>query len=124
MPGRYWAGDRCRVRGRAARAQGGDEEAVARLFRDLQPLLLRYLRVTVAPGAAEDVAGDTWLDVVAGLDRFSGGEMQFRAWLFTIARLRAIDAARARERRPRTVPLAGSAGPVPSRWPAAGPASG
>ena len=91
-----------------ARAQGGDEEAAARLFRDLQPLLLRYLRVTVAPGAAEDVAGDTWLDVVAGLDRFSGGEMQFRAWLFTIARHRAIDAARARERRPRTVPLAGS----------------
>lgn len=91
-----------------ARAQGGDEEAVARLFRDLQPLLLRYLRVTVAPGAAEDVAGDTWLDVVAGLDRFSGGELQFRAWLFTIARHRAIDAARARERRPRTVPLAGS----------------
>ena len=89
-----------------AQAQRGDEEAAALLFRDLQPALLRYLRV-IAPEAAEDVAGDTWLDVVAGLDSFSGGEMQFRAWLFTIARHRAIDAGRWRARRP-TVPLADS----------------
>jgi RNA polymerase sigma-70 factor (ECF subfamily) len=89
-----------------ARAQRDDEEAVACLFRDLQPVLLRYLRV-IAPLAAEDVAGDTWLDVVAGLDSFSGGELEFRAWLFTIARHRAIDAGRRRARRP-TVPLADS----------------
>jgi RNA polymerase sigma-70 factor, ECF subfamily len=31
-----------------ARAQGGDEAAFARIFRDLQPVLLRYLRV-IAP---------------------------------------------------------------------------
>jgi RNA polymerase sigma-70 factor, ECF subfamily len=90
-----------------AQAQDRDEEAFARLYRDAQPPLLRYLRV-VASDAAEDVAAETWLQVVAGLARFGGGELEFRAWLFTIARHRAVDAGRARERRPRTVPLADS----------------
>src|SRR5258708_8105062 len=55
-----------------ARAQGRDEEAFTRLFRDVQPALLRYLRVT-APQAAEEVAAQTWPDVVAGLAVFHGG---------------------------------------------------
>jgi RNA polymerase sigma-70 factor (ECF subfamily) len=76
-----------------ARAQGGDEEAFARLFRDVQPALLRYLRV-IAAEAAEDVAAETWLGVVAGLAGFRGGEEAFRGWLFTIARHRAVDAGR------------------------------
>jgi RNA polymerase sigma-70 factor, ECF subfamily len=88
-----------------ARAQSRDEEAFGRLFRDAQPALLRYLKV-VAPQAAEDVAGETWLQVVTGLEGFRGGELEFRAWLFTVARHRAVDAARMRERRVRTVPLA------------------
>jgi RNA polymerase sigma-70 factor, ECF subfamily len=93
-----------------AGAQDRDEEAFARLFRDVQPVLLRYLRV-IAPGAAEDVAGQTWLDVVTGLARFRGDEAAFRAWLFTIARHRAVDAGRARDRR-RAGPLPqGGAGP-------------
>jgi RNA polymerase sigma-70 factor (ECF subfamily) len=81
-----------------ARAQGGDETAFACLFRDVQPALLRYLQV-IAP-EAEDVASDTWLQVVRGLPDFRGGEESFRAWLFTIARHRAVDAGRARSRRP------------------------
>lgn len=86
-----------------ASAQGGDETAFACLFRDLQPALLRYLQV-ITP-EAEDVAGDTWLQVVKGLPGFRGGEEAFRAWLFTIARHRAVDAGRSRARRP-DVPLA------------------
>jgi RNA polymerase sigma-70 factor, ECF subfamily len=90
-----------------ARAQGGDEAAFARIFRDVQPALLRYLRV-IAPEAADDVAADTWLQVVAGLAGFCGEEDAFRAWLFTIARHRAVDGGRARARR-RTLPLAETA---------------
>ena len=89
-----------------AQAQGGDEAAFARIFRDAQPPLLRYLRV-IAAEAADDVAGETWLQVVAGLPDFRGGEQEFRAWLFTIARHRAVDWGRWRARRP-TIPLAGS----------------
>jgi RNA polymerase sigma-70 factor, ECF subfamily len=86
-----------------ARAQAGDEAAFARLFADVQPALLRYLRV-ITP-EAEDVAGDTWLQVVTGLRGFRGPEEAFRAWLFTIARHQAADAGRSRARRP-AVPLA------------------
>jgi RNA polymerase sigma-70 factor (ECF subfamily) len=73
-----------------AAAAGGDERCFAIIWRDLQPALLRYLRV-VTRGAAEDVASDTWVDVVQGLDRFQGDEPGFRAWVFTIARHRALD---------------------------------
>jgi len=85
-----------------ANARTGDEAAFACIFRDVQPALLRYLRVITAE--PEDVAGETWVHVVTGLRRFRGGEQDFRAWLFTIARNRAADAGRARHRRP-VVPL-------------------
>jgi RNA polymerase sigma-70 factor, ECF subfamily len=81
-----------------ADARTGNQDAFAAIFRDIQPSLLRYLQV-IAPDAADDVAGDTWLHVIAGLAGFRGDEQAFRAWLFTIARHRAIDWARARDRR-------------------------
>jgi RNA polymerase sigma-70 factor, ECF subfamily len=73
-----------------AGAAAGDEGSFAVIWRDLQPALLRYLRVVVRD-AAEDVASDTWVDVVQRLDRFRGDERGFRAWVFTIARHRALD---------------------------------
>src|SRR6266498_392691 len=82
-----------------AAAVGGDERAFALLWRDVQPGLLRYLQV-VAPGAAEDLASDTWVDVVRSLARFRGGEQSFRSWTFTIARHRAVDHQRHNGRRP------------------------
>jgi RNA polymerase sigma-70 factor (ECF subfamily) len=88
------------------RAQGGDEAAFTQIFRDVQPALLRYLRV-LAPGAADDVAADTWEQALSGLVSFRGEEAAFRGWLFTIARHRAIDAGRSRARH-RTVSLASS----------------
>ena len=81
-----------------ASARAGDEAAFARIFRDIQPALLRYLRVITAD--PEDVAGETWVQVATGLRRFRGGEQDFRAWLFTIARNRAADAGRSRARHP------------------------
>jgi len=85
-------------------ARRGDDRALAALWRELQPALLRYLR-TVDAGAAEDIASDTWLEVTRRLDRFSGTERDFRGWLFTIARHRLIDARR-RAARHRTAPVA------------------
>lgn len=82
-----------------ARACAGDEAGFLDLWRSLQPRLLRFLRV-VGCDDPDDVASETWLQVVRDLHRFSGGEDEFRRWLFTIGRHRAIDAARARSRRP------------------------
>jgi RNA polymerase sigma-70 factor, ECF subfamily len=80
-------------------AQEGSEDAFSLLFRDANPSLLRYLRV-IAPEVAEDVAAETWLQVLRGLASFRGGEQDWRAWLFTISRRKVIDDARRRSRRP------------------------
>jgi RNA polymerase sigma-70 factor (ECF subfamily) len=86
--------------GRAlARARSGDEAGFLELWRQLQPRLLRFLR-TLNCDDPDDVASETWLQVVRDLPRFSGGEEDFRRWLFTVGRHRAIDHARARQRRP------------------------
>ena len=82
-----------------ARARTGDDAAFHALWTALQPRLLRYLRIK-ARDVAEDVAAETWLHVVRDLDRFTGDAADFRAWLFTIGRNRAVDAARARAARP------------------------
>lgn len=80
----------------------GDETAFARLWRDNQPPLLRFLRVLTSE-SAEDVASEVWLEIARGLDRFRGGEQEFRSWVFTMARRRVIDLHRYAARRPATV---------------------
>lgn len=81
-------------------ADGPDLDA---LYRELQPALLGHLRVVHA-GQAEDIAGDVWTEVTASLPKFVGGDDAFRAWVFTLARRRAIDTYRRAGRRP-TDPL-------------------
>jgi RNA polymerase sigma-70 factor (ECF subfamily) len=84
-------------------AKDGDEAAFTDLFRGVQPALLRYLRTmahNLGHGTADDVASDTWLQVVRGLGRFRGDESGFRAWVFTIARARLVDARRRANRLP------------------------
>ncbi|GIJ25048.1 RNA polymerase sigma24 factor [Micromonospora qiuiae] len=78
-------------------AQAGDEDAFRLLYRGLQPGLLRYLTVLVGADA-EDVASETWLQVARDLPHFTGGE--FRAWVVTIGRNRAMDHLRRQRRRP------------------------
>ncbi len=54
---------------RLAAAQAGAEWALAELYRDVHPRILRYLRA-LKPSEAEDVAADVWLDVARGLRAF------------------------------------------------------
>jgi RNA polymerase sigma-70 factor (ECF subfamily) len=74
------------------------------VWRALHPPLLRYLRVR-GDDAPEDLASETWMHVLRSLETFVGDAPEFRAWLFTIARNRAVDAGRVRTRRP-SVPVA------------------
>jgi RNA polymerase sigma-70 factor (ECF subfamily) len=80
-------------------AQEGDEHAFRAVYRAIQPGLLRYLRALVGD-EAEDIASETWLQIVRDLGAFRGGGTEFRSWSATIARHRALDHLRARGRRP------------------------
>lgn len=79
-------------------ARAGAEWAWTKLYRDLAPSLLRYFRCYSAD-RAEDLLGEVFLQVVRDLPGFSGGEEQFRAWAFTIARRRLVDEWRRQGRR-------------------------
>lgn len=81
-----------------ARARSGDETGFLVVWDALHPRLVRYLQV-LGCDDVDDVAGETWFQVVRDLHRFQKGDADdFRAWLFTIGRHRAIDAARSRSR--------------------------
>ena len=81
-------------------ARAGADWAWAEIYSALSPGVLGYLR---ARGAAdpEDLLGEIFVQVVRDLPRFDGGEDAFRAWVFTIAHHRFLDAARRTRRRPR-----------------------
>jgi RNA polymerase sigma-70 factor, ECF subfamily len=74
-----------------AAARAGEGWALAELFRDLHPRVRRYL-TSLAPTIADDVASDTWLDVVRSLDRFRGDASELRALSFSYARTRLAEA--------------------------------
>jgi RNA polymerase sigma-70 factor (ECF subfamily) len=80
------------------RAARGDRDALAELWRSHQHLLLRYLRGRRA-AAPEDVASQVWIEVARGLAAFDGDAVDFRRWLFTIARRRHVDELRRAARR-------------------------
>ena len=73
--------------------------AVARIYEWLSPAVAGYLQAQGADDA-EDLTSEVFLRVFCGCRSFSGGEAQFRAWVFTIAHSRLIDARRAKNRSP------------------------
>lgn len=80
-------------------ARVGAEWAWTAIYGDLAPSVLGYLRARGA-GDPEDVTGEVFLQIVRDLPGFSGGESDFRAWVFVIAHHRLIDEQRRRARRP------------------------
>ena len=80
-------------------ARAGGEWAWALIYRDLAPQVVGYLR-TRGSDAPEDVAGEVFLQIVRDVQRFDGDERDFRAWVFTIAHHRLLDAVRRENRRP------------------------
>lgn len=85
-------------------ARRGEEEALAALYRDLNPRVRRYF-IAHERSDFDDLASETWLGVADGLVRFRGDEPDFRAWVFTIAHRRLLDHRRRASRR-RTDPVA------------------
>jgi RNA polymerase sigma-70 factor, ECF subfamily len=79
-------------------AQERDEWAFAELFREWNPVLLRFLGAR-APDVAEDLASDVWAGVARQLGSFEGGRSEWRSWLFTMAHGCLVDHVRRRSRR-------------------------
>lgn len=84
------------------RVLAGDEGAFTALVKRYHSMLVRVARCYVPGDAqAEDVAQDTWVAVIRGLDRFEG-RSSFKTWLFAIAANRARSSG---GREMRTVPV-------------------
>lgn len=87
-------------------ARSGDERALARMYDELAPAVLGYLR-TRGSAAPEVVCGDVFTDLVRELGHFSGGEDDLRARVFGMAHrcVREEDRRRGeRSVRPRPIP--------------------
>ncbi len=88
----------------------GDESVYASLVEELAPALTRLAMAHVATRAvAEEVVQDTWVGVIAGIDRFQG-RSALRTWIFQIL----LNTARTRgKREKRIIPFAslGRGGP-------------
>lgn len=78
-------------------ASGGHDASFETLVGPLLPRLRGYMRAQ-AGDDCEDLVGDVLLRVFRGLGGFSGGESEFRSWLFTIAHHRLVDHRRRRRR--------------------------
>src|SRR3954453_14572174 len=78
---------------------------------DHRDSLARFLAATVGPQEADDCLQETLIAALRAYPRLRAGS-NVRAWLFTIARNKALDEHRARVRRPG----AGGGGGARCRW--------
>ena len=75
----------------AARAAGA--RPFGRLWELLAPVVAAYVRRRGVHDV-DDVTSEVFLAAFRGIERFDGDGSAFRAWLFTIAHHKAVDAAR------------------------------
>ncbi len=93
---------------RLARAQRGDEDAFAQLTEPYaRELQLHCYRIVGSLQDAEDLLQETMLAAWRGLEQFEG-RSSLRAWLYTIATNRCLNALRDRQRRPQAAPGEGA----------------
>jgi len=85
-----------------AAVRQGDEASFGLLIDRYHPSLVRIATLFVRDfGVAEDIAQETWIGVLRGLERFEG-RSSFRTWIFSIL---ANQARRRGERERRVVPF-------------------
>ena len=89
-------------------ARDGDRSALASVIRSMQPEVWRMASHLVAPGDADDVTQETFLQVWRSLPGYRG-DASARTWILTIARRTCVDAVRAKARWRRLVGRAATA---------------
>jgi RNA polymerase sigma-70 factor (ECF subfamily) len=84
------------------RLQAGDQRALEELYDRYSPLLYPLaLRIMQAPGEAEDVVQEAWLQIWRRAGTYDARRGTVAAWFLTVTRTRALDAYRARASRDR-----------------------
>ena len=105
-----------------ARVAGGDESALRELYdRTSRRVFGLALAVLRDRAAAEDVALEVYVQVWRQAQRFDATQGAALAWLATLARTRAIDAWRARQRQSALVAAPGLVEAAELASPAPGP---
>lgn len=84
-----------------AAARLGQPWALDALYRAYAGAVTGYVRARTS-AEAEDLVSEVFTSALTSLDRFAGGEPDFRGWLFTIAQRRVVDDLRRRSRRVET----------------------
>lgn len=84
-------------------ARRGEAQAFTVLHNDLAGSVAAYLRSRGA-WEVQDLTSEVFLAAFTGLSRFTGGQAEFRSWVFTIAHRRLIDEWRRTGRAPQQVP--------------------
>ncbi len=83
-------------------AQRGEAEAFEHLYLSLRTRLAAFVGARGVT-EVEDVVSETFLGAFRSMSTYRGGEAEFRAWLFRIARNKVADWFRSQGRRPATV---------------------
>jgi RNA polymerase sigma-70 factor, ECF subfamily len=94
--------DRLYERVLVLRCQAGDEAALVELVEHFGPRLRYFLRKMVGNTDAEDALQEVWVDVLRGIGRLED-TAAFPAWVYRIARNRAMRIRQARN--PRYLPM-------------------
>lgn len=84
-----------------AAARLGQGWALTALFHTYAGPVGGYVRAR-SPAEVDDIVSEVFTSAFTSLDRFTGGEADFRGWLFTIAARRVVDDLRRRSRRVET----------------------
>lgn len=87
-------------------AKAGDSDAFGLIYDEFADPLFRFILMKVkTKHDAEDILQDTFVKAWKGLEGLNVKEMNFKAWLYTIANHNILDAHRKKVRRPETVEL-------------------
>jgi RNA polymerase sigma-70 factor (ECF subfamily) len=88
-----------------ARIERGDEHAMGDFYRLTKPPLISYiLRIVRDLSTAEEVLQDTLYQIWLNASAYRADRSALAAWLYLIARSRAVDALRRERRKPFTQP--------------------
>ena len=86
------------------RLRSGDNSSWQSFYDQLAPELRAYI-TRLGARDPDDLLGETMMQIVRDIKKFSGTPTEIRAWSIRIAHNRVIDASRRRNARPAEVPI-------------------